>query len=677
MGFQSDLSPAAQHVTPTEKLLGSVSTLPSICLSGENKGAKDQQGLNPLTCWGASRLVLEQVGVSHDAAPCWYKSTSVYPLSPFSSTLSSFVLESRLQSSFDLSVMADQAFVTLATNDNYARGAMVLGKSLRNHNTSKKLVALIGPQMSEPCKAVLKRIYDEVREVDVLDSGDTAHLAMMKRPDLGVTFTKLHCWTLTHYSKEELSAAPDPGWPDCFNSGVFVFRPSLETYGKLLQHCTDHGSFDGERRPGVLNSFFNDWSTADISKHLPFIYNLSSIAIYTYLPAFKQYGGNAKVVHFLGKTKPWSYTYDTKSRRITGSAHDATTHPTFLLDWWSLYSRTVVPMLQEQHGDQPFYSGCVEMAPLPVLRAALLVSFSVLLTVLLGFGLPALLNTGTRVLGLPESSVTECIVGLYLLFVLYMATPRIPRGLVEVKGRAVFVTGCDSGFGLALSKHLHKLGFTVYAGCLLKDEGGEGAKELEEFHSDRMKVVQLDVCSEEQVSEVNLWGSIRVTKAVLPLIRKAKGRVVNISSMMGRMGVALSSPYCISKYGVEAFSDCLRYEMKTWGVKVSIVEPGNFVAATGIMTRESMANTASKLWSEAPAHVQEDYGKARFETLMAHVRSNSNSGQKDISPVLEDITDAIMSKRPYTRYHPMEPHWWIRVQLMTHLPAAMSDFLYF
>lgn len=47
---------------------------------------------------------------------------------------------------------ADQAFVTLATNDSYARGAMVLGKSLRNHNTSKKLVALIGPHVSEACQ---------------------------------------------------------------------------------------------------------------------------------------------------------------------------------------------------------------------------------------------------------------------------------------------------------------------------------------------------------------------------------------------------------------------------------------------------------------------------------------------------------------------------------------------
>ncbi|XP_029934959.1 D-beta-hydroxybutyrate dehydrogenase, mitochondrial [Myripristis murdjan] len=361
------------------------------------------------------------------------------------------------------------------------------------------------------------------------------------------------------------------------------------------------------------------------------------------------------------------------------------------------------------------------MASLPLVRAALLVSFSALLTVVLGFGLPALLNVVARFCGFPETSVTECIVVLYLLFVLYVATPRIPRGLVEVKGKAVFITGCDSGFGHALAIHLHKLGFTVFAGCLLKDKGGEGAKELEEFHSDRMKVVQLDVCSEElvnqaveyvrdnledaekglwavvnnagvstfgeveftsmdtykQVSEVNLWGTIRVTKAVLPLIRRAKGRVVNLASMYGCMGNALRSPYCVSKYGVEAFSDCLRYEMKAWGVKVSIIEPGNFIVATGILTRDIVANTANKLWNEAPSVVKEDYGKAHFEHHMALMRSYCNSGQKDVIPVLDDITDAIMSKRPYTRYRPMEPHWWIRVQLITHLPAAISDRLYF
>ncbi|XP_056446113.1 glycogenin-1-like [Gadus chalcogrammus] len=278
--------------------------------------------------------------------------------------------------------MADQAFVTLATNDNYAKGAMVLGQSLRKHKTTKKLVALIGPHVAEPCRRVLESVYDEVRLVDVLESGDTAHLALMKRPDLGVTFTKLHCWTLTHYSKcvfmdadtlvlsnidelferEELSAAPDPGWPDCFNSGVFVFTPSNETHEKLLAFCSENGSFDGGDQ-GVLNSYFNTWATADISRHLPFIYNLSSIAIYSYLPAFKQYGHKAKVVHFLGKVKPWSYSYDAQSGEVKGHSVApglCEVQPDYLRLWWEFYSSAVLPALLEAYGDTPFNTGCVD-----------------------------------------------------------------------------------------------------------------------------------------------------------------------------------------------------------------------------------------------------------------------------------------------------------------------------
>lgn len=57
------------------------------------------------------------------------------------------------------------------------------------------------------------------------------------------------------FEREELSAAPDPGWPDCFNSGVFVFSPSKETYEKLLAFCGENGSFDGERDPSVFWSW--------------------------------------------------------------------------------------------------------------------------------------------------------------------------------------------------------------------------------------------------------------------------------------------------------------------------------------------------------------------------------------------------------------------------------------
>lgn len=48
------------------------------------------------------------------------------------------------------------------------------------------------------------------------------------------------------FAREELSAAPDPGWPDCFNSGVFVYKPSTETFNSLMQFAVVHGSFDGK-----------------------------------------------------------------------------------------------------------------------------------------------------------------------------------------------------------------------------------------------------------------------------------------------------------------------------------------------------------------------------------------------------------------------------------------------
>ncbi|XP_053246217.1 glycogenin-1 isoform X4 [Podarcis raffonei] len=265
--------------------------------------------------------------------------------------------------------MADQSFVTLATNDSYVKGALVLGSSLRNHRTTKKLTVLITPHVSDPMRKVLEKVFDEVKPVDVLDSGDSAHLALLKRPELGITLTKLHCWELIQYSKcvfmdadtmvlsnidelferEELSAAPDPGWPDCFNSGVFVYRPSIETFNQLLQLATEKGSFDGGDQ-GLLNTFFSSWATTDISKHLPFIYNLSSISIYSYLPAFKAFGTNAKVVHFLGRLKPWNYAYDSKAKSVKEDAQDPTAiHPEFLNMWWDIFVTNILPLLH-QHG---------------------------------------------------------------------------------------------------------------------------------------------------------------------------------------------------------------------------------------------------------------------------------------------------------------------------------------
>uniref|UniRef100_A0A8C0AGA5 glycogenin glucosyltransferase n=1 Tax=Bos mutus grunniens TaxID=30521 RepID=A0A8C0AGA5_BOSMU len=242
---------------------------------------------------------------------------------------------------------------------------------------------------------ILSRVFDEVIEVNLIDSADYVHLAFLKRPDLGITLTKLHCWTLTRYSKcvfldadtlvlsnidelfdrREFSAAPDPGWPDCFNSGVFVFQPSLETHSLLLQHATDHGSFDGADQ-GLLNSFFSNWSTADIQKHLPFIYNLSSNTTYTYSPAFKQFGSSAKVVHFLGSSKPWNYKYNPQTGSVLeeGSGRANQHQTSFLNQWWGIYHRSILPLCEDirnkDHHSPPGHTAHLGGAGVPCSSAA-------------------------------------------------------------------------------------------------------------------------------------------------------------------------------------------------------------------------------------------------------------------------------------------------------------------
>ncbi|XP_045916589.1 glycogenin-1-like [Micropterus dolomieu] len=245
--------------------------------------------------------------------------------------------------------IAAEAFVTLATTDPYCMGAIVVARSLRRHGTTRNIVVMVTPNVSEQSRLSLKNVFDEVIMVDVMDSEDPLHLALLRRPELGITFTKIHCWTLTQYSKcvfldadtlvlcnvdelferDELSAAPDPGWPDCFNSGVFVFIPSLHTHTRLLNHTLLHGSFDGGDQ-GLLNSFFSSWPVEDISKHLPFVYNLSASSFYTYLPALQQFGHNAKIVHFLGVLKPWS------SRNQRDDSHSHTMEQ-FVSLWWTEY----------------------------------------------------------------------------------------------------------------------------------------------------------------------------------------------------------------------------------------------------------------------------------------------------------------------------------------------------
>ncbi|KAJ1644498.1 glycogenin glucosyltransferase [Coemansia erecta] len=266
-------------------------------------------------------------------------------------------------------------FATLLTTDSYLHGALTLAASIRQTGTSHAIVCLVAEgQLSKPALERLSLVFDRVVSVPVLDTQDYANLALLGRPDLGTTATKIAVWSLTEYSRivyldadtlvlqnidsllEEptnesglgmrpnggmqnegmLAAAPDLGWPDCFNSGVFVAKPSKTTHDGLLRMLATQGSFDGGDQ-GLLNAYFSDWSRADHTRRLPFSYNTTSTSFYTYAPAFARFSSDIKVVHFIGPHKPW------KRQRLTnGYVMENGGSLGKLVDkWWSIHDTYV------------------------------------------------------------------------------------------------------------------------------------------------------------------------------------------------------------------------------------------------------------------------------------------------------------------------------------------------
>ncbi|XP_066989809.1 D-beta-hydroxybutyrate dehydrogenase, mitochondrial-like [Macrobrachium rosenbergii] len=289
---------------------------------------------------------------------------------------------------------------------------------------------------------------------------------------------------------------------------------------------------------------------------------------------------------------------------------------------------------------------------------------------------------------------------------------------VPASGKAVLVTGCDTGFGHGLAVHLHQLGFRVFAGCLEANTAGEGAERLRRLFTERMHVLQLDITKEEQVNaalhevkmilpasevlwgvvnnaglstfgavewvpmttyrklaEVNIFGHISVTKVFLPLVRKSKGRIVNVTSVEGRMAGPLVSTYDLTKFAMEGFSDSLRHEMRRFGVHVSLVEPGNFTAGTSLNTDERVVKFAEEMWASMDAEVKLAYGKQYFNDVIASRMIVNRSGETDLSPAIEAMADALTQRFPQARYSPMGLDLFVRMFVAEHLPEWVSDHL--
>jgi NAD(P)-dependent dehydrogenase (short-subunit alcohol dehydrogenase family) len=144
--------------------------------------------------------------------------------------------------------------------------------------------------------------------------------------------------------------------------------------------------------------------------------------------------------------------------------------------------------------------------------------------------------------------------------------------------------------------------------------------------------------------EVNLTGQVAVTQAMLPLVRRATGRVVFVSSIGGRMALPFGAPYHAAKFGVEAVADCLRQELAPWKIDVAVIEPGSI--DTPIWERGE--RIADEVASRAPAAQEELYGETT-ERFRAAVRRTAERG---IPPdkVAKAVAHALTARRSRTRY---------------------------
>jgi NAD(P)-dependent dehydrogenase (short-subunit alcohol dehydrogenase family) len=271
-------------------------------------------------------------------------------------------------------------------------------------------------------------------------------------------------------------------------------------------------------------------------------------------------------------------------------------------------------------------------------------------------------------------------------------------------GKSLLITGASTGIGEAIALHMDRLGWRVLAGVRKASDG----ERLRAAASERLDSVILDVtdpagiaAAAERASawldgapldglvnnagivvggpleylpldefrrqfEVNVVGLLAVTQAVLPLLRRAPGRIVNIGSIGGRVTSPMMGPYCASKFAVEALSDALRMELAEWGIQTSVIEPGVVITPIWDKGVRDLESAASRLPAEAIAR----YGwllKA-MQRIIAGAPRRGVSAEK----VSRATAHALTATRPRHRYV-VGPDARVRLAAQTLLPRRWVD----
>lgn len=251
---------------------------------------------------------------------------------------------------------------------------------------------------------------------------------------------------------------------------------------------------------------------------------------------------------------------------------------------------------------------------------------------------------------------------------------------------SIVVTGASTGIGAACAVELARRGYRVFAG-VRKDEDAARLRDRAAEHAAAVHPLLLDVTDAAAVAaaaqrvadsvgeaglaglvnnagivvggpleilpleafrrqfDVNLFGTLAVTQALLPLLRRARGRVVNVGSVNGALACPYLGAYAASKHALEAVSDSLRVELRHWGIDVALVEPG----PTQTPIWEKSAGASDLLADAVPPE-----RLALYEDDLAAMRAAVGglvSRAVPVERVVRAVVKALTDRRPRTRYY--------------------------
>ncbi len=270
--------------------------------------------------------------------------------------------------------------------------------------------------------------------------------------------------------------------------------------------------------------------------------------------------------------------------------------------------------------------------------------------------------------------------------------------------RSVVVTGASSGLGKACALHLDRLGYRVFAG-VRRDADGDALAAAST--SGRLRSIVLDVTDPATVQaavkavggelwglvnnagvcvpgpleclsrerlrdqlEVNVVGAATVTSAFLPLLREARGRIVNVSSGLGRIASPYLGAYAASQFAKEGLSDALRRELRPFGVAVVVVQPGAIM--TPIWTK--LATQGEDLLATADAAVADLYREPLRHFLAANDKRARRSGTAP-DDFARTVARVLEVRHPKSRYQ-VGPDARAGAVLYRLLPDSLLDLVF-